>query len=47
MLVYEILVDICEILGVKYDDNYLNSLNDECDKMSYLLNQIYKYLGGE
>ena len=47
MLVYEILVDICEILGVDYDENILNSKSDLCDKVDYLLNQIYKYLGGE
>ena len=43
----DILIQICVILGVNYDENYLNSLNDDCQKIEYLLNQIYKYLGGE
>ena len=41
------MIQICVILGVNYDENYLNSLNDDCQKIEYLLNQIYKYLGGE
>ena len=40
------MIQICVILGVVYDENYLNSLNDDCEKVNYLLNQIYKYLGG-
>jgi len=42
-----VLIDICDILGVVYDLNYLNSLKDDCKKIEYLLNQIYKFLGGE
>ena len=43
----DILIDICNILGAKFDINYLNSLKDECEKIDYLLKQIYKFLGGE
>ena len=41
-----LLKKICNILGVVYDDDYLNSLG-ECEKMLYLLEQIYRFLGGE
>lgn len=41
------LIQICQILGVVYDENYLNSLSDDCAKIDYLLNQIRKFLGGE
>ena len=41
----DILLNICNLLGCKYDVSYLNSL-DDCKKVNYLLNQIYKYLGG-
>ena len=40
------LIKICDILGVVYDDSYLNALS-ECDKIQYLLGEIYKFLGGE
>jgi len=43
---FEILVQICQILGVEYDRDYLKELSD-CEKMGYLLNQIYKFLGGK
>ena len=42
----ESLLKICQVLGVVYDDNYLSSLG-ECEKMLYLLDEIYKFLGGE
>jgi uncharacterized protein YycO len=44
---YKIVVFICDILGVKYDYDYLNSLNSECEKVNYLFSLIYKFLGGE
>jgi hypothetical protein len=43
----EKLIMICDVLGVDYCYDYLNSLDNVCDKIDYLLNQIYKYLGGE
>ena len=42
----DVLITICSLLGCEYDSNYLSSLNDDCKKVNYLLNQIYKYLGG-
>jgi len=42
-----ILIQICQILGAEFDSNYLNSIKDDCKKIEYLLNQIYKFLGGE
>jgi len=44
--VVDVLIDICFLLGVVYDENQLNVLSNECDKVEYLLNQIYIYLGG-
>ena len=43
----DILIRICNILGVNYDVKYFSSLKDNCKRIEYLLNQIYKYLGGE
>ena len=40
------LLSICDILGVFYDVDYLNSLSVDCDKVDYLLNQILIFLGG-
>ena len=40
------LIDICNILGCEYDVDYLNSLSD-CQRVNYLLSQIYRYLGGQ
>jgi len=45
--VVDILIRICQILGVVFDESYLNSLDGDCKKIDYLLNQIYKFLGGE
>jgi len=44
--VVSVLIEICNLLGVDYNENYLNSLNDDCKKIEYLLNCIYKFLGG-
>ena len=41
-----ILLQICVILGVEVNENELNSIKGECDKLRYLLNQIYYFLGG-
>lgn len=40
------LLNICDLLGVKYDMNYLNTI-PVCDRITYLLYQIYLYLGGK
>ena len=42
-----VLIEICHLLGVSYDEDYLNSLNSFCDEVNYLLDCIYKFLGGE
>jgi len=42
-----ILLQICVILGVEFDENILKSIEDECEQIKYLLNQIYYFLGGE
>jgi len=42
-----ILLQICVILGVEFDENTLKSIKDECEQVKYLLNQIYYFLGGE
>ncbi|WP_434658479.1 hypothetical protein [Sulfurimonas sp. NW9] len=39
------LLNICNILGVSYDSNFGGALSD-CDRMEYLLKQIYIFLGG-
>jgi len=44
---YTIIISICDILGVKYDVDYLNSLENECSKADYLFRCIYKFLGGK
>ena len=41
------LIKICDFLGVSYDENYLNSFDSDCKKFEYLLDCIYKFLGGE
>ena len=43
----DVLLRICFILGVKFNRVYLNSLEDDCKKIEYLLNQIYFFLGGK
>lgn len=40
------LISICNILGVSFDSDYLSSLGSDCDKVDYLLNQIFNFLGG-
>jgi len=42
-----ILINICNILGVIYDEDKLNSFKDYCEKVNYLLFEIYKFLGGK
>jgi len=44
--VVDILIEICKLLGVVYNDGYLNSIDGDCEKIEYLLKQIYKFLGG-
>ena len=44
---YELLKDICDILGVDYNNEVLLHIDDICDKVLYLLEQIYKFLGGK
>ena len=41
-----ILLQICVILGVSFDENELNNIKDECEQVRYLLTQIYYFLGG-
>jgi len=41
--VLDSVLDICNILGVKYD---LSGFSEDCDKLEYLLNQIYFFIGG-
>ena len=41
------LILICDILGVNYDINVLNSFNNTFFKMCYLFECIYKFLGGK
>lgn len=42
----DVLIQICNILGASYDAEYLFSLFDECDKISYLLFKIKEFIGG-
>jgi len=44
----KILMDICDLLGVSYDYEYVMShLVNECDVIGYLLERIYEFLGGK
>ena len=42
-----ILIKICLVLGVEFDENKFNNIKDECEKIRYLLISIYYFLGGE
>ncbi len=39
------LLLICDILGVLYDRNRVDSL-EKCEAIQYLINRIYLFLGG-
>ncbi len=41
-----LLRSICDLLGVEYDVNVFDDL-EYCDLLKYLLEQIYKFLGGK
>ena len=41
------MISICNILGVEYDVDYLDSLEDVCKKLEYLLSKVYEFLGGK
>ena len=41
------LIDICDLLGVSYDIDKLNSFDYVFSKICYLFECIYKFLGGK
>jgi len=41
----EDFISICDVLGVFYDLDYVDTLGD-CSLVEYFLEQIYKFLGG-
>lgn len=43
---FDILIEICNLLGVSYSSGYLSSLTNECEKINYLLVKIKEFIGG-
>lgn len=42
-----ILFGICSLIGLDFDKTEYNKIENDCEKVQYIHNQIYKYLGGE
>jgi len=42
----KLLIDICSLIGLNIDIKEVEKIKNDCEKVTFIHYQIYKYLGG-